>query len=210
MFGPADRHRADEIWDRSWLGGVRVLTARVCEGRRLLFATSTAENLPGMFCHEHLHLIHVVISLVGIFAGFVVVTGMLGSKSFPGWTAVFLWTTLATSVTGFFFPFHGFTPAIVSASYRCLCSAWRSMRATHVNSPAAGGRLTWSRPDPVALPEFLRPHRAVVPEDPGIARPGSAADRTTVRDRAGDRVGRIPGTGFFAVRKFHPAAGEAA
>jgi Kef-type K+ transport system membrane component KefB len=30
----------------------------------------------------------------------------------PGWTAVFLWLTLATSVTGFFFPFHAFTPAI--------------------------------------------------------------------------------------------------
>ena len=57
-------------------------------------------------------LIHVAISLVGILTGFVVAFGMLASKLCPGWTTVFLWTTLATSVTGFFFPFHGFTPAI--------------------------------------------------------------------------------------------------
>jgi hypothetical protein len=57
-------------------------------------------------------LIHVAISLVGILAGFVMVSGMLGSKPCPGWTTVFLWTTLATSVTGFMFSLHGFTPAI--------------------------------------------------------------------------------------------------
>ena len=55
---------------------------------------------------------HVAISLVGIMAGFVVVFNLLGSKSSKGWTATFLWTTLATSVTGFLFPYHGFTPAI--------------------------------------------------------------------------------------------------
>ncbi len=55
---------------------------------------------------------HVAISLVGIISGFVVVFNLLGSKPGKGWTATFLWTTLATSVTGFLFPFHGFTPAI--------------------------------------------------------------------------------------------------
>lgn len=57
-------------------------------------------------------MFHVALSLVGIFTGFVVVFGLVGSKMCPGWTTVFLWTTLATSVTGFLFPFHGFTPAI--------------------------------------------------------------------------------------------------
>src|SRR5207245_6787343 len=37
----------------------------------------------------------------------------LTAKRFNGWTALFLVTTVATSVTGFFFPFHGVTPAIV-------------------------------------------------------------------------------------------------
>jgi hypothetical protein len=57
-------------------------------------------------------LIHVATSLVGILSGFVVALGMMGSKPCPGWTAVFLWTTLATTVTGFMFPFNGFTPAL--------------------------------------------------------------------------------------------------
>ena len=49
-------------------------------------------------------LVHVVISLVGIFSGLVVLFGMFGSKRFPGWTAVFLATTVLTSVTGYPFP----------------------------------------------------------------------------------------------------------
>ena|SRR5260221_9481153 len=49
-------------------------------------------------------LVHVVLSLVGIFAGLVVVFGMFNSKTLDGWTALFLATTVLTSVTGFPFP----------------------------------------------------------------------------------------------------------
>src|SRR5437899_3331330 len=56
--------------------------------------------------------IHVVISVIGILSGLVVMFGMLARKRLDGWTVVFLVSTVATSVTGFFFPFHGFTPAI--------------------------------------------------------------------------------------------------
>jgi hypothetical protein len=57
-------------------------------------------------------IVHTLISLVGIFTGFVVLFGLLAGKRLDGWTKWFLITTVATSVTGFFFPFHGFTPAI--------------------------------------------------------------------------------------------------
>jgi hypothetical protein len=57
-------------------------------------------------------LAHVIISLIAIAAGFVVMYGLLAGRRLGGWTALFLAMTLATSVTGFFFPFHGFTPAI--------------------------------------------------------------------------------------------------
>jgi hypothetical protein len=60
-----------------------------------------------------LTLVHVVLSLIGIFSGFVVVFGMLSSKRLDGWTALFLATTVLTSVTGFLFPIHGITPGIV-------------------------------------------------------------------------------------------------
>ncbi len=56
-------------------------------------------------------IIHTLISLVAIFTGLVVVFGMLGGNRLDGWTKWFLITTVLTSVTGFFFPFHGFTPA---------------------------------------------------------------------------------------------------
>lgn len=57
--------------------------------------------------------VHVAISLVGILSGLVVAFGLLGAKRLDGWTAVFLASTVATSVTGFFFPFKGITPGIV-------------------------------------------------------------------------------------------------
>jgi hypothetical protein len=83
--------------------------------------------------------IHVAISLIAIVFGLVVIFGLLTKKRLDRWTAVFLLMTVATSVTGFFFPFHGFTPAIgvgiismlvlavaIFARYaRKLAGAWR-------------------------------------------------------------------------------------
>ena len=57
-------------------------------------------------------LFHVILSLIGIVTGLVVLSGLLKSENWPGWTFIFLLTTVATSVTGFLFPFSGFTPAI--------------------------------------------------------------------------------------------------
>src|SRR5438874_1298865 len=57
-------------------------------------------------------IIHTLISLIAIFTGIVVVFGMLAGAQLKGWTKWFLITAVATTVTGFFFPFHGFTPAI--------------------------------------------------------------------------------------------------
>ena len=48
--------------------------------------------------------VHVIISLVGIVAGLVVMFGLLGSKSMPGLTAIFLLFTILTSATGFLIP----------------------------------------------------------------------------------------------------------
>ena len=57
-------------------------------------------------------IIHTVISLIAIFTGIAVLFGMLAGKRLDGWTKWFLITAVATTITGFFFPFHGFTPAI--------------------------------------------------------------------------------------------------
>jgi hypothetical protein len=58
-------------------------------------------------------LLHVVLSLVGIFTGLVVVFAMFGSYRLKGWTGVFLATTVLTSVTGFFFPTEHLMPSQV-------------------------------------------------------------------------------------------------
>jgi hypothetical protein len=52
---------------------------------------------------ETFTLLHVIISLVGIATGLVVLAAMLANQRAPTWTALFLITTVATSVTGFFF-----------------------------------------------------------------------------------------------------------
>ncbi len=56
--------------------------------------------------------LHVVISLIAILAGLVVLFGMLGSHRLAGLTALFLAATVLTSLSGFLFPIHGFTPAL--------------------------------------------------------------------------------------------------
>lgn len=56
-------------------------------------------------------LVHVVVSLVGIASGLVVVFGLLAGKRLDGWTGLFLATTVATSVTGFGFPFDHLLPS---------------------------------------------------------------------------------------------------
>src|SRR5262249_31373221 len=58
-------------------------------------------------------IIHTLISLIAIFTGFVVLFAMLSGNRASGWTKWFLITAVATTVTGFLFPFHGVTPAII-------------------------------------------------------------------------------------------------
>lgn len=58
-------------------------------------------------------LIHVIISLIGIGSGLIVLFGMFGGKRLDGLTALFLASTVLTSVTGFGFPITHVTPGIV-------------------------------------------------------------------------------------------------
>ena len=67
--------------------------------------------------------IHVLISLAGILSGLCVLFGLLTAKRLEGWTKLFLTTSVGTSATGFLFPFHGLTPAIVAGILSLLVSA---------------------------------------------------------------------------------------
>ncbi len=88
-------------------------------------------------------LVHVLISLLGIGSGFIVLFGMLGGKRVNGWTALFLITTVATSLTGFGFPATHILPshiigmlslvalviAIVARYAKHLAGGWRKTYA---------------------------------------------------------------------------------
>jgi hypothetical protein len=56
-------------------------------------------------------LVHVVLSLIGIGAGLIVMVGMRSGRLPQGWNTLFLVTTVATSVTGFAFPFDHLLPS---------------------------------------------------------------------------------------------------
>jgi hypothetical protein len=84
---------------------------------------------------------HVIVSLVGMVSGLVVLYGLLTGAALGGWTALFLVTTILTSVTGFPLPPFGFDPpravgtlslvllAVAVAAYYAfhLSGAWRRL-----------------------------------------------------------------------------------
>lgn len=85
--------------------------------------------------------VHVLLSLVGIAAGLVTMWGLFRGKMLEGITAIFLVTTVLTSITGFGFPFDHLLPAhkvgiislvilaiAIPARYMFhLAGAWRSV-----------------------------------------------------------------------------------
>ena len=87
--------------------------------------------------------VHVIISLVGIGSGLIVIFGMLSAKRLNGWTALFLLTTVLTSVTGFGFPFTHVTPGHKVGSSRWWCWRLRSWRATASTWLGNGAGFTW-------------------------------------------------------------------
>ncbi|MCE9658432.1 MAG: hypothetical protein K8R60_07725 [Burkholderiales bacterium] len=86
-------------------------------------------------------LVHVVLSVLGVFSGLVVVGGLLAGVRFDRWIAFFLVTTVLTNVTGFGFPFVTLLPshivgalsllvlpvAIAAIYWKHLEGAWRGV-----------------------------------------------------------------------------------
>lgn len=84
-------------------------------------------------------MVHVIISLIAIASGLVVLFGLLTGRRLNTWTGLFLTSTVAMSVSGFFFPFQRFTPGhafsvislmlmsvvIFGLYFRHLAGAWR-------------------------------------------------------------------------------------
>src|SRR4051812_34326997 len=95
-------------------------------------------------------LIHVIITLVAIASGLIVFIGMSANKRMDALTALFLTTTVLTSVTGFFFPFAHVTPGIILGvlSLVVLVIAIPARYAKHL---AGGWRKTYIITSGIAL-----------------------------------------------------------
>ncbi len=94
--------------------------------------------------------VHVLISLIGIFSGLIVVYGFLTGRRMDGITALFLTTTVLTSVTGYMFPIEHLLPShIVGAiSLVALAIAIVARYAFHL---AGGWRTTFVITSALAL-----------------------------------------------------------
>jgi hypothetical protein len=154
--------------------------------------------------------LHVVISLIGIATGLIVLYGMLAGHRMNGWTALFLLTTILTSVTGFLFPFNGWLPshavgaislvvlaAAVFALYVFrLSGAWRWI---YVASALAALYLNVF----VGVVQAFQKLAVLQPLAPTQSEPPFAIAQLVV-------LAIFLAAGFLAVRRFHPAAAVAA
>ena len=153
---------------------------------------------------ETFTLVHVILSLVGIVSGLIVLFGMLGARRLDSWTALFLATTVLTSVTGFFFP-SSFMPShvvgIISLVFLAvalaglyvhhLAGAWRwiyvvgAVVALYLNVFVGVVQAIWKV-------SFLQPLAPTQSEPPFLVAQLVVMAVFIV-------------LGIFAVRKFHPA-----
>jgi len=152
-------------------------------------------------------LFHVVLSLVGIAAGVVVMFGLLSSKKLPALTAIFLWTTVLTSVTGYFFPRDHILPShIVGAlSLVILAVALYALYVRHLT-----GNWRWiyvvSAVVSLYLNVFVLVVQAFLKIEALKALAPTQAEPPFVIAQGVVLLSYIA-VGFFAVKKYHPRVG---
>jgi hypothetical protein len=151
--------------------------------------------------------LHVVISLIGIFSGVVVVLGWLGGKQSGGLAALFLASTVLTSVTGFLFHSESFGPpqvvgvislvvlgaAIVALCGFALAGFWRWMYII-------GGILALYLNCFVGVVQAFQKLAFLQPLAPTQSEPPFLIAQIAV-------LAIFVALGFLALKRFHPAAG---
>ena len=151
--------------------------------------------------------LHVVISLIGIATGFIVLYGLLNAQRLEPWTAVFLVTTILTSVTGFMFPIGGLTPGLVIGAISLVVLAI-AVLALYILRLA--GPWRWVYVVTALLALYLNVFVGVVqafqklaflqPLAPTQSEPPFAVAQLAV-------LALFLVLGYLAVRRFHPGAG---
>ena len=155
-------------------------------------------------------LVHVLISLVGIGTGLMVMDRLLHNRALGLGNTIFLWTTIATSVTGFMFPFKAFGPPHMVGAISLVVLAF-AVTALYVGKLAGAWRWIYVVTAVMALYfnvfvgvvqafqklAFLQPLAPTQSEPPFALAQGAVLVLFLV-------------LGFVAVRRFHPADGVVA
>jgi hypothetical protein len=151
-------------------------------------------------------LMHVVLSLIGIVSGLIVLFGMFRARRLEAWTALFLATTVLTSVTGFFFPRDHVMPSHVvgALSLAVLVVALLALYAYRL-----AGSWRWIYVTGAVVALYFNVFVGVVqafqklpflqPLAPTQAEPPFVVTQAAV-------LAIFVGLGIVAVRSFHPKA----
>ena len=154
--------------------------------------------------------IHVVLSLIGIVAGLVALFGFFRSNPLNNWTLIFIVTTVATTLTGFLFPFRGFTPAIGTGIVSSLVLAPTVLARYTFN---VTGPWRWIYVVGAVVSLYLNCFVLVVqaflkvPALHALAPQGTEPAFVLTQ---GLVLVLFVIAGFIAVRRFHPAAAQSA
>ncbi len=148
--------------------------------------------------------LHVIISLIAIVTGLVALLGMLGGKKLGGWTALFLATTVLTSVTGFLFPFTKLLPSHVVGiiSLVVLAAALLALYVFHLEGPwrwiyVVGAVLALYLNVFVAVVQAFQKLAFLQPLAPTQAEAPFIVAQVVV-------LAIFAALGFLAVKRFHP------
>jgi len=122
-------------------------------------------------------LFHTALCFIAIGAGAVAVAGLCQGRRI--WTGRFLALATAVSVTGYFFPFHGVTPAMIvgAIALGVIVVALAAYRHFHLEG-------VWARH-----------RRPGLSEDPRAPRTRTDAKRAALCDRADRRADILPHRG---------------
>lgn len=159
---------------------------------------------------DSLTIIHTLISLIGILAGFVVLGGMFRSVKVPLWTEGFLLFTILTSVTGYFFPYTGPTPALVvgAISLLVLLFAVHALYGRQLQGSARGTYVVCS-----VLAQYLNVFVLVAQlfqKVPFLHRLAPTGEETPFKIAQGLVMLLFIWFGIRAFRNFHPGRAGAA
>jgi hypothetical protein len=152
-------------------------------------------------------MLHVIISLVAIVAGVVVLLGMLRGHSPGGMTALFLATTVLTSVTGFLFPFDHLMPSHIVGiiSLVALAIALLALYGFHLR-----GAWRWLYVVGALLAFYLNAFVGVVQAFEKLAFLHPLAPTQSEPPFLAAQIGLLVlflVLGFLAARRFHPNTG---